>query len=80
MLDFYRELAEVLNDRHERVWSDADCVIYRLVSGIGASPRVALAPLGNGSTNGAHGGAVVPVPADRVARGKRTGAPGGLLN
>ena len=83
-LDFYRELAEVLNDRHERVWSDADCVIYRLASGIGASPRAALAPIGNGATsgatNGAHGDAVVPVPADRVARGKRTGLPGGLLN
>jgi glycosyltransferase involved in cell wall biosynthesis len=31
-LDYYREFADVLNTRYERVWSDADCVIYRLSS------------------------------------------------
>jgi glycosyltransferase involved in cell wall biosynthesis len=31
-LDYYRELAEALNTSHERVWSDADCVIYRLTA------------------------------------------------
>lgn len=29
-LDYYREFADVLNARYERVWSDADCVIFRL--------------------------------------------------
>lgn len=29
-LDYYREFADVLNTRYERVWSDADCVIFRL--------------------------------------------------
>ena len=29
-LDFYREFADVLNTRYERVWNDADCVIFRL--------------------------------------------------
>ena len=35
-LDYYREFADVLNTRYERVWSDADCVIFRL-----AGPRPA---------------------------------------
>ena len=29
-LDYYREFADVLNTRYERVWSDADCVIFHL--------------------------------------------------
>jgi hypothetical protein len=29
-LDYYREFADALNARYERVWSDADCVIFRL--------------------------------------------------
>jgi len=29
-LDYYREFADALNTRYERVWSDADCVIFRL--------------------------------------------------
>ena len=29
-LDYYREFADVLNTRYERIWSDADCVIFRL--------------------------------------------------
>jgi hypothetical protein len=29
-LDYYVEFADVLNTRYERVWSDADCVIFRL--------------------------------------------------
>lgn len=29
-LDYYREFADVLNTRYERVWSDAECVIFRL--------------------------------------------------
>jgi glycosyltransferase involved in cell wall biosynthesis len=29
-LDYYREFTDVLNTRYERVWSDADCVIFRL--------------------------------------------------
>jgi glycosyltransferase involved in cell wall biosynthesis len=31
-LDYYREFAEVLNTRHERVWSDTDCLIFRLLA------------------------------------------------
>jgi glycosyltransferase involved in cell wall biosynthesis len=31
-LDYYREFADVLNTRYERVWSDEDCVIFRLSS------------------------------------------------
>ena len=29
-LDYYREFTDALNTRYERVWSDADCVIFRL--------------------------------------------------
>ena len=38
--DYYREFADALNTRHERVWSDADCVIFRL-----STPRPATLPL-----------------------------------
>jgi hypothetical protein len=36
-LDYYREFADVLNTRYERVWSDADCVIFRLTTRRAAS-------------------------------------------
>ena len=39
-LDYYREFADALNARYERVWSDADCVIFRL-----SAPRPATVPL-----------------------------------
>jgi hypothetical protein len=42
-LDFYREFAEALDARHERVWSDASCVIYRLSGRKPARGAVALA-------------------------------------
>jgi glycosyltransferase involved in cell wall biosynthesis len=31
-LDYYREFADALNTRYERVWSDTDCVIFRLAA------------------------------------------------
>ena len=57
-LDYYREFAEVLNTRYKRVWSDGDCVIFRLsestapvplkgLRAIAATPAVAA-----GRTNG----------------------------
>ena len=40
-LDYYREFADVLNTRYERVWSDADCVIIRLSAkrAVAATPK-----------------------------------------
>jgi glycosyltransferase involved in cell wall biosynthesis len=77
-LDFYSEFAEVLNSRHERVWSDADCVIYRLAPRRAAPVPVALAP--TLSVPAAPEPESAGLKIERVRRSRRAGVQGGLLN
>jgi glycosyltransferase involved in cell wall biosynthesis len=74
-LDFYREFAEILSARHERVWSDAGCIIYRLA---GKPATVGLAATRAASRAAEVVGPALPI--EPGARTRRARLQGGLLN
>jgi glycosyltransferase involved in cell wall biosynthesis len=76
-LDFYREFAEALASRHERVWSDTNCVIYRLS---GRTPtRAALTLVKTRAAAPAADAEPAALPIELNGRSRRNGLLPGLV-